>query len=453
MKHRYFIGAVFTIVVVLCGCKNPADGTSSQGGWRLFYDGKGSDGGEVPVDERVYQYADPVIVLGNRGALYKNGYRFVGWEKEGMLPASEGDVFLFPGPGQDETLYAAWEYQPGSIDLAFHTGDGKDPNGSIESVLVQSDGKILLGGSFATYDGIPAGGIVRLNSDGTVDSTFQSGSGFGDSVASMALQPDGRILVGGWFSAYNSTPCKRLVRLNSNGSLDSSFDLQLYVPYEVNSVAVQPNGYILLGGLYLFGRVDSTGDEDTSFAGAGGSPLWCRAIELQDDGRILVGGAIDSLQGTPVGNFARVDSAGALDPTFDNGLEANGEVYAMKVFSDNSIIVGGSFTALGGQPVNHLAILGSTGGLYSGMSSSLGYGPNRLVSVLSTTAEDDVFVGGFFTQYDACDRPGLALATNHGELLSGFLPEVGANRAVLVLPDGKILAAGMHRICRIWPRR
>lgn len=400
MKHLYSIAALLVGLVMLASCRNPVDTTSSEDGWRLYYDGNGSDGGEVPVDDRIYQYEDTVIVLGNRGGLYKNGYRFIGWEKEGMLPAAEGDVFLFPGPGQDETLYAAWEYAPGSIDLAFHTGDGAGSSGSIVSALVL---------------------------------------------------PDGKILVGGWFSSYNGSACKELVRLNPDGTLDSSFDLQPAVANGVETIAVQSDGYLVLGGFNLLTRVDSTGATDTGFAGPGPSNFWCKVIALQSDERILIGGSFDTFQGSTVGNFARLDTAGVLDGAFNNALQANSDVNCIEVLANDYIILAGEFTSLGTTPASHLARLSSVGSDVAVLTAGAGYGPNGTVTALALTADEGLLVGGNFSQYDATARPGLALAAGSCRLVGGFLSEAAATGAVAVLPDGKILAVERSKIHRLWP--
>lgn len=142
--------------------------------------------------------------------------------------------------------------QAGACDLTFDPGTGA--NSSVNAIAVQPDGKILIGGAFYKYNGVVQYRIARLNSDGSLDPAFDSGSGPVGWVYSMALQPDGKILIGGDFMSYDGTPRNRVARLNSDGSLDLSFNpgtgvagtIQQYIG--VSAIAVQPDGKILIGG-------------------------------------------------------------------------------------------------------------------------------------------------------------------------------------------------------------
>ncbi len=91
------------------------------------------------------------------------------------------------------------------------------------SVAVQSDGKVLIGGTFTTYNGTSRGYVARLNSDGSLDTAFATGAGANSQVNSVAVQSDGKILIGGDFTTYNGTSRVRVARLNSDGSLDTGF--------------------------------------------------------------------------------------------------------------------------------------------------------------------------------------------------------------------------------------
>ncbi|MEY3470703.1 MAG: hypothetical protein RLZZ223_53, partial [Candidatus Parcubacteria bacterium] len=135
-----------------------------------------------------------------------------------------------------------------SRDTSFNIGTGF--NNWVYSLALQSDGKILVGGDFTSYQGVGANYIIRLNSDGSRDTSFNLGTGFNDSIASLALQSDGKILVGGWFSNYNGDTVNRIVRLNSNGSIDSSFNIGTGFNGSVYSLALQSDGKILVGGYF-----------------------------------------------------------------------------------------------------------------------------------------------------------------------------------------------------------
>ena len=119
--------------------------------------------------------------------------------------------------------------QAGSLDLTFDPGDGADS--TIRSVVLQPDGKILIAGDFTSYEGTSRNHIARLNADGSLDTSFDPGTGTNDDTEHdepggypIAVQADGKILIGGHFTNYNGTARNRIARLNADGSLDPSFD-------------------------------------------------------------------------------------------------------------------------------------------------------------------------------------------------------------------------------------
>jgi uncharacterized delta-60 repeat protein len=133
-------------------------------------------------------------------------------------------------------------------------------DGPVFKIAVQSDDKIVVGGLFSSVDGTSSNSLARLNSDGSVDTDFTTalGSGFDGPVAAVAVQSDGEIVVGGFFTSVNATSSKRAARLNSDGSPDADFSTALGDGFNntVNSVAVQSNGEIVVGG--AFTSVDGT---------------------------------------------------------------------------------------------------------------------------------------------------------------------------------------------------
>jgi uncharacterized delta-60 repeat protein len=137
----------------------------------------------------------------------------------------------------------------GSLDYCFkQTGTGFD--NTVFAQAVQSDGKVLVVGYFTSYNGTTRNYVCRLNADGTLDLSFnQSGTGLNGPVETIALQPDGKVLVGGAFSAYNGTSRSLICRLNSDGTLDATFNptgsgLNAYV----TTLTLQPDGKVLVGG-------------------------------------------------------------------------------------------------------------------------------------------------------------------------------------------------------------
>ena len=175
-------------------------------------------------------------------------------------------------------------------------------------VRVQSDAKILIGGQLTGYNNVKRAGIARVNSDGSLDSSFDPGSGTGEisMVTAMAIQPDGKILIGGQFTTYNGIARNGFARVNSDGALDNSF-------------SPLANG------------------------GVG-------AIALQNDGRIVIGGNFTAYQGVSRKGIARINADGTLDSSFNpgSGLSSNinsvpGIINSIALQPDGKILVGGDF--------------------------------------------------------------------------------------------------------------
>jgi uncharacterized delta-60 repeat protein len=138
----------------------------------------------------------------------------------------------------------------GTPNSAFIANIGTGFSTEVRAVKSQPDGKILVGGNFRLFNGtITVERIARLNADGTLDNTFNTGTGFMGVVYSADVQPDGKILVGGSFISFNGTSTvNRIARLNADGTLDNTFTTGTGFNSAVNSVDVQPDGKILVGG-------------------------------------------------------------------------------------------------------------------------------------------------------------------------------------------------------------
>lgn len=285
--------------------------------------------------------------------------------------------------------------------------DGFDPNanGNIRAIVVQPDGKILIGGEFTTLS--PNGGpavarnyIARLNPDGTLDTAFDPNAN--TFVRSIAVQPDGKILVGGDFSVIGSQT--HLARLDGTTGLADSFN-----PNGNNSVAsivLQPDGKILVGGYFTniggqtrnyLARLDAvTGAADAFDPNANGS---VRSIALQADGMILVGGdfaGANSIGGQARNYIARLDATTGLADSFDPN--ANNYVMSVVVQPDGKVLVGGFFNdsfgavTIGGQKRNYIARLDAT----TGMADSFNPNANGFVGSIALQADGKILVGGHF---------------------------------------------------------
>src|SRR5215216_237479 len=135
----------------------------------------------------------------------------------------------------------------GDLDTTFNPDPGIT---AAWTVTTQADGKVLVGCSFDALNPTTHGRVCRLNTDGTLDTTFfnNTGSGTDGKVNAIAVQFDGKILFGGTFSVANGVTHQGLARLKGDGTLDTTF--QPVVGGPVNAIVVQPNGRIVIGGRF-----------------------------------------------------------------------------------------------------------------------------------------------------------------------------------------------------------
>ena len=114
----------------------------------------------------------------------------------------------------------------GGVDSTFNPEQGL--NGIGRAIALQKDGKVIVGGEFTTANGIKSNRIVRFDPNGKVDKTFSTGEGFDDDVLAIAVQPDGKIVVGGKFQKFNGEYRMGLARLNNDGSIDQNFNVGIW---------------------------------------------------------------------------------------------------------------------------------------------------------------------------------------------------------------------------------
>jgi uncharacterized delta-60 repeat protein len=249
------------------------------------------------------------------------------------------------------------------LPLHSQTSDAFDPgaNGTVWVLVHQPDGKILVGGDFTSLGGPTRNRLGRLNPDGSLDAAFTGGTNYNNSstwganatVNCLAVQPDGKILLGGSFTTVGGQTRNRIARLNPDGSLDTNF-VSTGASGVINALVVQTNGQIVVGGNFTLlggqghssiGRLNADGSLDTNFNPVAVGTV--NALTLQSDGAIVVGGNFSSLAGQGKPNLDRLNSDGTADTSF-LATGANTAVYALAVQDDGRILAGGMFTTLNG---------------------------------------------------------------------------------------------------------
>ena len=332
--------------------------------------------------------------------------------------------------------YIARINSDGSLDTSFAPSPGA--NGFVYNSTFQSDGKIIIVGNFDEYNSVAKGYIVRTNSDGSIDTSFNSGSVGANAFISVAVvQPDGKIIIGGAFSTYNGTSRARIARLNSDGSLDTSFDpgsgaVGTASPY-IDQMELQADGKIVIGGDFTgynntsrnrIARINSDGSLDTSFDPGVGADAHVDALAMQADGKFVIGGDFTTYNGTSRNRIARINSDGSLDTSFDPGAGANNTVDDVKVQTDGKIIVGGNFTTYSGVAINRILRVNTNGSLDT--SFNAGSGANAHVGSVAIQADGRIIIGGLFTTYYNNNTSTLRIARISTDTTPPVITRVGA---------------------------
>jgi len=341
------------------------------------------------------------------------------------------------------------------LDATTGQADSFNPNavGEVDVIAVQGDGKILAGGTFngaSSIGGQTRNRIARLDAmTGQADSFDPNANMFG--VYTIAVEADGKILAGGDFTSLSpdgggAVTRNHIARLETDGRLDRTLNLSA-VGGQVNATAVQPDGKILIGGSFTtvlgvtrnnIARLNTDGTLDSVFnPNANGEVL---SIAVQTDGKILEGGAFSSIGGQTRNYIARLDGTTGLADSFDPN--ADDIVFAIAVQADGKILVGGDFfgtNSIGGQTRNYIARLDGTTGLADSFDPNAGF---AVVSI-AVQADGKVIAGGAFPFIGGQVRSRIARLDAATGLADSFNPNAnGIVRSIAVQADGKILAGG-----------
>ena len=346
----------------------------------------------------------------------------------------------------------AQPFHPDQIDDTFTAGTGFD--GEVLALCLQPDGKVIAAGNFTQYNGTACNGIARLHPDGSIDADFNGAVG----GRALALQPNGRILVGG----------SGITRLMPDGSPDPSFDTYLsgIGLQPIHALAVRPDGSILAGGFYVttdeWGNENSIGlmqlmpdgSRDPAFVP---DLVWSTAkvlaLVLRPDGRLLVG--MDNNDGTG-GNFAfnlaeLLPNGDRSEPFMNTvGFSFYDPVRAIAVRPDDFLAIGGDFNIWDddhhvndGVPRAHMALLEPQGALHYAFDP--GPSTDGPVRTLVAGPEGRIIAGGDFSYYRNEAHSGIVQVNAYGYADPEFDPGTGFDAAVnvlLALPNGDLLVGG-----------
>lgn len=377
----------------------------------------------------------------------------------------------------------------GTLDTTFNP----QPDGQVSAIVVQSDGKVIVGGAFTRLNPAGAPSVTVTNSDGTTTTTTVSNrsrlarlssTGLVDTdfdpnpngvVLALALQSDGKLLVGGSFTTFQPagdatwTLRKYAARLNTDGKVDATYNLDISElgGNRVDSLRIQADGRVLIGGAFTslhpiggaarlnrrnFARLTATGAVDTTFdASTGGTTgAIVNALAVQPDGKVIAVGNFADLGGAKSTNIARFRAEGTADPDFSNALTSDGAINAVVVRPNG---------APAPSQLRGFAWLNANGTLRPGFTSASNLSGE--VSAIAVQADGRILLGGSFSDLGNLTGGNLIRFNANGTIDPTFNPAPnGQVTGIVVQADGRIVIVGAfttvggvtrNRIARIDP--
>ena len=323
---------------------------------------------------------------------------------------------------------------------------------NVNSIDVDSSGKIYVGGEFFGTSGSTSPKFLRFNSNGTLDTTFKS-EGIGNSTGTQRVEKilvsrhpstSDKIYVGGSFTQYyydsTGVTVYRLIRLNNDGTLDNTFNIGTGLNSVVFDIVEDSSGNLYVGGAFTtfsgqsnnnkIIKLNSSGQKISSFntglgfrLGTSTSVGTVQVLSLAlspDETKLYVGGIFTTYNSatTNATRLARLNTSdGSLDNTFDMTTGANSTVSVIKL-STNGLYVGGSFTSILGSSINRIVRI-TTGGTIDN-TFSVGTGFNSGVNTITEDINKDIYVGGAFTTFTGTTNRRIVRLNSNGSKDTSF---------------------------------
>jgi len=347
----------------------------------------------------------------------------------------------------------------GTLDRSFRYGKNTGAPATVVKAATLPDGKYLVAGSFASYEGLPyVSSIARLYNNGgleTMNVTRPSGKvqpasalkgGVSGIVTGLHVQQDGKMIVAGYFRYYvrpnfnlvsvsgadslhlDSTMVNFLARLNTDGSLDTGYNYDLVnhrgkesVNGAINRSILLPDGKLLIAGVFTkyngqevqrIARLNTDGSLDQTFKSSVGANYPIYDLAVQPDGKYVVTGPFTTYANVTVPHLARIEADGTLDPSLQAGKGVDGTIYNISVMPQGEIVLSGAFTKFNDVMRNNFVVLNPDGSLHATYNTNGGInmGTNdvngAISRVLQLPGEKAMLVTGSFTRFDfrQCNR-------------------------------------------------
>jgi uncharacterized delta-60 repeat protein len=255
-------------------------------------------------------------------------------------------------------------------------------NAAVSNVYLTQGNGLLMTGYFTQYKGVTSNKIAKINSDGTVDPSFVIGTGFNNDVNQSIMQPDGKLVCVGDFSSYNGVTANRIVRLNTDGTIDTTFNTGTGIVGQPNYIIIDSNGKFLIcgGGMTSYNghtanrliRLNQDGTVDTTFTTGTGSINGIFRVAEQADGKLVISGNFVYYNGIQKNYTARLNTDGTVDSTFITGTGFDSTAHGVSVIG-NKILYTGNFTSYNGSTANRIVLLNSDGSIDQSFNPGTGF--------------------------------------------------------------------------------
>lgn len=347
--------------------------------------------------------------------------------------------------------------QAGAFDDSFLGGVGADED--VDHIFLLPNDRLLIGGSFTTYNGINKNGLVRTDENGVIDNSFSIGSGIArddeylPGVFTIKNSGLGGYYIGGRFDTYNGFPRDGIVRIHNDGTLDPAFDPGIGVTgNNVLALAVQMGNRVLVGG--SFGaydgqtahglcRVMSDGSLDPTYVSLFHSTAVVDGIHVDANNYAYIGGSFGSFDGEPAHKIVKLLPNGGLDPNFQNGSTCNSWVDKILPSGDGNFYLVGNFTEYDGFEANKVAKINSQGSLIH--AYDVGSGPDYFIEDAVVQTDGKIILVGSFTTFNGQPAPHIVRLMQDGSVDPEFMAGSGSTytiHACALQSDGKIIIGG-----------
>ena len=327
----------------------------------------------------------------------------------------------------------------GSVDKGFVVGTGADD--SVEAIEIRKEGGILVGGKFKSYDGHISYGLVELKDDGSINTAFDVGTGFDGGVRDIRIMDNNKILVGGTFTTYNNTNAVYFARIHTDGSIDHSFAPEEPPNAPINAVDFNEDGSIIVvgefekAGAYTrrhIAKYKSDGRLDPDFESVEGANGIIHDVTIQPDGKIIIAGDFTRINYVERSRIARLNPNGTVDRSFDPGTGFNATVYTIVQDQRQSRMAPNQFGGPGGPITNPDYLKVYAGGHFSKFDQVRRYG---LARVKANGMLDTTFMDNAFNQFAGVPRSGaqdqssfirdMSLTVDRDLFIAGSFDKVG----------------------------